>query len=114
MNEEIRKKVDDNWKSQMEKEKTEAQTKKEAYHQPTFTVFLSSISMQAMIAMGRIDNPVTGKKEESVEQARFLIDTLGILQEKTKGNLTAEEQTLLDDSLFNLRMMYVEDREKKK
>ncbi|MBU1121194.1 MAG: DUF1844 domain-containing protein [Candidatus Omnitrophota bacterium] len=113
MNEEIRKKVDDNWKSQVEKEKDHAQEKKEPYHQPTFTIFLSSISMQAMIALGRIENPVTGKKEESKEQSRFLIDTLGIIKEKTKGNLTPEEQTLLDDSLFNLRMMYVEDKEKK-
>lgn len=113
MNEEIRKKVDDNWKSQVEKERQEAESKQETYHQPTFTIFLSSISMQAMIALGRLENPVTGKKEESPDQARFLIDTLGIIQEKTKGNLTIEEQTLLDEALFNLRMVYVDAQEKK-
>ena len=68
--------------------------------------------MQAMIAAGKLENPVTRKTEKNLEQARFLIDTLEILKEKTKGNLAKEEENLLDDSLFNLRMMYVEEKEK--
>ena len=106
------KKVDENWKSQVEKEKKEAEQDKKTYHQPTFTIFLSSLSMQAMIAAGKLENPVTGKTEKNLEQARFLIDTLEIIKEKTKGNLVKEEENLLDDSLFNLRMMYVEEKEK--
>jgi hypothetical protein len=112
MDEQIKKKVDESWKTQVQKEKHEADTSKEAYHEPTFTIFLSSLSMQAMIAMGKLENPMTGKAEVSLEQARFLIDTLGIIKEKTKGNLTPEENTLLDDALFNLRMMYVEAKKK--
>jgi len=108
MDDQIKKRVDENWKAQVEKEKHAADTSKEAYHEPTFTIFLSSLSMQAMIAMGKLENPMTGKAEANLEQARFLIDTLGIIKEKTKGNLVAEEETLLNEALFNLRMMYVE------
>ncbi|MCK4519706.1 MAG: DUF1844 domain-containing protein [Candidatus Omnitrophica bacterium] len=108
MSEEIKKKVDQEWKDQVVKEQQEAQTKDETYHQPTFSIFLSSLSMQAMIALGRIENPVTKKTEINREQARFLIDTLGIIEKKTKGNLTPDENTVLAEYLFNLRMMYVE------
>ena len=110
MNEEAKKKVDQDWKSQVEKEKSEAQGKSEAYHQPTFEIFLSSLTMQAMIAMGKLENPVSGKTEKHTEQARFLIDTLEIIKEKTKNNLTNQEEKLLDESLFNLRMMYVDEK----
>jgi hypothetical protein len=112
MEEEIKKKVDEDWKNQANKEKKEADCKREVYHEPTFSIFLSSLSMQAMIAMGRLENPVTAKAEKNLEQARFLIDTLGILKEKTKGNLTADEEKLIEEGLFNLRMMYVEERGK--
>ena len=114
MNQESKKKVDDSWKEQVSKEKKEAEGKQEKYHEPTFAVFLSSLSMQAMIAMGKLENPVSGQIEKSLEQARFLIDTLSIISEKTKGNLTPDEEKLLEESLFNLRMMYVEEKEGKK
>jgi len=110
--EEIRKKVDENWKKQIEKEKTESQEKKGSYYEPTFKIFISSLSMQAMIAMGKLQNPVTNKTEKNMDQAKYLIDTLGILKEKTKGNLNKDEETILEDSLFNLRMTYVEEKEK--
>ena len=110
--EETRKKVDENWKKQVEKEKAESQSKNSTYYEPTFEIFISSLSMQAMIAMGKLKNPVTDKIEKNIQQARYLIDTLGILKEKTKGNLTKGEETMLEDSLFNLRMSYVEEKEK--
>jgi hypothetical protein len=68
--------------------------------------------MQAMIAIGKLENPLNGKVERNLEQARFLIDTLGIIKEKTKGNLTPDESKLLDDSLFSLRTMYIEEKDK--
>lgn len=108
MGEEIKKKVDQEWKDRITKEQKEARNKDEPYHQPTFTIFLSSLSMQAMIAMGKIENPVTKKNKINREQARFLIDTLGIVEEKTKGNLTSDEGAALAGYLFNLRMMYME------
>ncbi|MCP4653531.1 MAG: DUF1844 domain-containing protein [Candidatus Omnitrophica bacterium] len=112
MEENVKKNVDETWKNQVEKEKMNASTKQEAYHQPTFTIFLSSLTMQAMIATGKLQNPVTGKSEKNMEQARFLIDTIEIISEKTKGNLTKEEQDLLNESLYNLRMIYVQEKNK--
>jgi hypothetical protein len=113
MDEELKKRVDENWKDQLKIDKHEAATSKEPHHEPTFTIFVSSLSMQAMIAMGKLENPMTGKHEINLEQARFLIDTLAIIDEKTKGNLTHEEDALLNEALFNLRMMYVEAKKKK-
>lgn len=110
MDEARKKRLDDEWKNQCDKEKEEARKSEQTYHQPTFSIFLSSLSMQAMIAMGKVENPLTKKIESNPEQARFLIDTLDIIKEKTKNNLTTEEATLLDDYLFNLRMMYIEGK----
>ena len=108
MSEEIKKKVNQEWKDQVNKERLATQDKDETYRQPTFFVFLSSLSMQAMIAMGKIENPVTKKNEKNYNQARFLIDTLEIIEKKTKNNLTPEENTALSEYLFNLRMLYIE------
>ncbi|MDD5584952.1 MAG: DUF1844 domain-containing protein [Candidatus Omnitrophica bacterium] len=112
MSEEIKKKVDDAWKNQVDKEKEQAHAATQPYHEPTFSIFLSSLSMQAMIATGKLENPLTQKAEKNLEQARFLIDTLGIIKEKTKNNLTAEEEKLLDEALYSLRMIYVEEKGK--
>jgi hypothetical protein len=108
MNEEQKKRVDEDWKSQVAKEVTGAKDKNQEFHKPTFSIFLSSLGMQAMVALGKIENPLTNKTETNHDQARFLIDTIEIIKEKTKNNLTSEEETLLADYLFNLRMMYVE------
>jgi len=78
------------------------------YHQPTFSIFISSLGMQAMIAMGKIENPLTKKVEANYEQAKFLIDTIEIIKNKTINNLNEQEETLLNDSLYNLRMIYLE------
>ena len=110
MNEQIKKKVDEDWKTQVETDKKTAQDSNEPYHEPTFSIFLSSLSMQVMIALGSLENPVTKKIERNLMQARFLIDTLEIIKEKTKGNLTNDEEKLMEESLFNLRLMYVETK----
>ena len=112
--EEIKKKVDESWKNQVDKEKQQARENQTTYHEPTFTIFISSLSMQAMIAMGKLENPITNKLEKNMEQAKYLIDTLGILKDKTKGNLTKEEEAVLEESLFNLRMLYVKERDTEK
>ena len=102
------KKIDEQWKKQIDHEKKEADQDNTTYHEPNFKIFVSSLSMQAMIALGKIENPITKKTEANYEQARFLIDTLQILKEKTKNNLNPEEAKLLEESLFSLQMMYVE------
>lgn len=110
MDEEIRKRVDEEWKTQVEKEKHKAQDDKNIYHEPTFTIFLSSLGMQAMIALGKLENPLTGKADKNMEQARFLIDTLSILKEKTKGNVSQEEEKMLNESIYNLQLIYVQEK----
>ena len=80
-------------------------------------LFFSLVAMfqtAAMQQMGKLINPVTGKIERDLEQARFSIDILGMLQEKTKGNLTDEERRFLDHVLFELRLNYVDELEKEK
>ncbi len=80
-------------------------------------LFFSLVAMfqtAAMQQMGKLINPVTGKVERDMEQARFSIDILGMLQEKTKGNLTDEERRFLDHVLFELRLNYVDEVEKDK
>ncbi|MCX5706713.1 MAG: DUF1844 domain-containing protein, partial [Candidatus Omnitrophica bacterium] len=72
-----------------------------------FSFFVTTLSLQATISLGQIPNPVTNKTEEDLIQAKFLIDTLGMLQEKTKGNLTPEETKLLDNLLYDLRSIYL-------
>ncbi|MDD4294464.1 MAG: DUF1844 domain-containing protein [Candidatus Omnitrophica bacterium] len=113
MNDEIKKKVDSDWKEQIEKEKNESEKSDAGFHETSLTIFLSSITMQAMIALGKLENPVTGKTEKSLQQARFLIDTLGILQAKMKGNMTDDEDHFIQEALYNLRMAYIDTQNDK-
>ncbi|MFZ1948085.1 MAG: DUF1844 domain-containing protein [bacterium] len=63
----------------------------------------------AMQQMGKIMNPLTGKVEKNLEQARYSIDILSMLKEKTRGNLSEDLERLLDSALLQLRMNYVEE-----
>ncbi len=113
MQEDIKKTVDQSWKNQVNKEKQQSQQNQETFYEPNFTILVSSLSMQAMISMGKLENPMTKTAEENLDQARFLIDSLAIIEEKTKGNLTDEEKKFLEDSLFHLRMNYIEIKDNK-
>lgn len=108
MDDEIKKSSDESWKEQVEKEK-EALKKEGKFvpPEPDFNFFITTLSLQASIALGEVPNPATNKKEEDLIQAQFLIDTLGMLKEKTKGNLSAEEANFLENILYELRMVYV-------
>lgn len=75
--------------------------------EPDFGFFVTTLALQASIALGVVANPATNKKEENRSQAKFLIDTLAVLKEKTRGNLTPGENTLLENALYELRMQYV-------
>ena len=102
------KNIDESWKENAEKEKeTLKKEGKFTPPDPDFNFFITTLSLQASIALGQIPNPVTNKTEEDPTQARFLIDTLAMLKEKTKGNLTNEESTLLENLLYELRMVYI-------
>lgn len=66
----------------------------------------------ALQQMGKLINPLTKQVERNLEQAKYSIDILELLQEKTKGNLTKEENKYLDNVLFDLRMNYLEEQKK--
>lgn len=72
-----------------------------------FDLFVSSLAMEALIALGDMAHPVTRKQQTNPGQAKYLIDLLGILEGKTKGNLTVDEEKLLKDALYQLRMRYL-------
>ncbi len=113
---EIKKKIDDTWKENVEKEKQQEPVKDE-FVPPVadFKFFITTLTLQASIALGHMANPSTGKTEKDPVQAKFLIDTLAMLQEKTKGNLTPEEADLLENLLYELRVAYLaKDQEKSK
>ena len=73
-----------------------------------FATFLLSLSHSALVHLGEAPNPETGTVEKSLVLARQTIDLVGMLEEKTKGNLTGDEERLIGQILFDLRMRYVE------
>jgi hypothetical protein len=81
-----------------------------------FSTFVLSLSHSALMHLGEAPDPETGKTAASVTLAKQTIDLIGMLEEKTKGNLTGEEERLLGQILFDLRMRFVEleKREAKK
>ena len=81
----------------------------DASEEPTidFASFVLSLATSAMMHMGEIPDPVTGRPVESLPAARQTIDVLYILKEKTKGNLTADEQRLMDSLLYELRLKFL-------
>jgi hypothetical protein len=77
--------------------------------QVSFVAFIFSLASNAAVHFGDLPDPMTNdKREPDLEAAAQLIEILAMLEEKTRGNLTAEERQLLDQVLFELRMRYVE------
>src|SRR5580658_7165054 len=64
---------------------------------------------QAMIALGKLANPATGKADKNMPAARLFIDTLEMLEHKTQGNLNGDETKVLQATLTDLRLMFVEE-----
>jgi len=71
-----------------------------------FSAFILSLSTTALLQLGVIENPYTKKREKDVAMAKGTIDVLGLIKEKTKGNLTKDEEALMESILAELRMMY--------
>lgn len=106
--EDMERKIDESWKDNVEKEKQRQPQEEAPELEPSFPLFISGLGMQALVALGEMENPITKKKETDLNQARYLIDILQILQEKTSNNATDEEKQMLDGLLYQLRMVYVE------
>ena len=73
-----------------------------------FSTFVLSLSHSALVHLGDAPDPTTGQVHVSLPMARQTIDLLSLLEHKTKGNLTGEEERLLEQALYDLRMRYVE------
>jgi hypothetical protein len=73
-----------------------------------FVEFVMMHAQNAALFLGQIPNPQTGKGEVNLELAKMFIDQLAMIQEKTRGNLTNEETTVLRNAISNLQMAFVE------
>lgn len=103
------KKVDDSWKQAVETDKDKVPLPAEESLSPiSFSEFLTSLGVQSLAHLGEIENPATGQKTKNLQAAKEIIDLLVLLKEKTKGNLTAEEQMLLTNLLAELQIRFVE------
>jgi hypothetical protein len=78
-----------------------------------FSTFVLSLATSAQVHLGAVPNPMTGKAEPNLPFAKETIDLIGMLEEKTRGNLTEDERRLLEHVLYDLRMMYIELSQKK-
>ena len=74
---------------------------------PSLEMMVTNLAIQALIALGEVANPATRKQERNLPQAKHTIDLLGVLEEKTRGNLSDEEKKHLEGTLYDLRMRYV-------
>jgi hypothetical protein len=74
-----------------------------------FASFLISLGSQAFMHLGDLPNPVTQQREKDLPAAKHMIDLLGILEAKTKGNLADDEERLLRQLLFDLRLRFVRE-----
>jgi hypothetical protein len=74
----------------------------------SFSLLIMSIASNATMALGLTADPSTGKTEVDKQLARFNIDLLGVLKEKTKNNLSSDESDLLGHILQDLQMKFVQ------
>jgi hypothetical protein len=114
--------VDEDWKSQVQAEKqasdqptgdqpTESPADSSPQDVPlppaSLEILVGSLATQAMVSLGIFPHPGTNKPQRLLHQAKHLIDMLQVVQDKTEGNRTAEESSLLDDTIHQLRMAFV-------
>lgn len=117
--------IDEDWKSRVDAEREEAAQAKSAPTAPTanedsseatdppmppasFEMLLTTLATEALIALGQVPHPVTGKVEVKRNQAKFLIDTVDVLRQKTAGNLSNSEQQVIDSLLHQMRLVFVQ------
>ncbi len=107
------KKIDESWKDSVNSQKAQASEPEppaeETLGVPTILSHVSTLAMQALIFMGEIPNPSTDLKDAPrLAEAKYLIDTIQMLYEKTLANLTSEERPQLEGLLYELRLKFVE------
>lgn len=120
--------IDEDWKAQVQAEKAAAAHTKPAGETSSGTagaphpgdaadmpmppasleLLLTMLATEALVALGKMPHPATGQVQVHRPQAEYLIDMIDMLKEKTKGNLTAGEQQLIETLLHQLRMVFVD------
>jgi hypothetical protein len=78
------------------------------FPEANFMTLVFSLYTHAQISLGIVPDPITQQTTKELPQAKYNIDLLGILKEKTQGNLTSEEEQALEQILYELRMIYIE------
>ena len=74
-----------------------------------FSTFVASLNASVLLNLGAIEDPNTGKKTKDLPMAKQTIDILNMLEEKTSGNLSKDEENLLKNILYDLRIMFVKE-----
>lgn len=95
-------------REKQEREKAETSEKRQDEKATLFMSFLSTIATNAATVLGMTPHPITGQKMVDLDASKYWIDVLAMLKEKTKGNLEAEEEEMLNDLLTELRLQYVQ------
>ena len=109
--------VDDDWKEQVAKEKEQLEKEPEAnpnneaegmeMPEASFAMLVTTLAMQAGSALGQFPDPTTGKPQINKPVAKHFIDTLVMLEEKTKGNLDKQESEMVTSTVHQLRMAFI-------
>ena len=94
--------------SETEEKKEEEQSY--ALPEINFPTFIFSLNSSALVNLGIIEDPATNQKNKNLPMAKQTIDILGMIEEKTKGNLTEDEANMLQHILYELRMIYVKEQ----
>ena len=115
------KKVDEEWLKRVEEQKsfsgesrrnpsstTQSTAKSTPPKEVNFSLFLSTLALQAYVALGELEEPESQARKVNLDQARYMIDILGLIHRKTAGNLTPEEERMLNHLIYELRLKYVE------
>jgi hypothetical protein len=123
--------IDEDWKSQVEAEREAAKHQQDAaatggastaedetqaghipWPEPSLALLITTLATQAMAAMGLMAYVGGEQSTVDLEQAKHFVDTIGLLEEKTRGNATGEETALFENVLHELRMAYLAVQER--
>jgi hypothetical protein len=109
--EEIKKPLDEATSEKTESAKAQEEERTD-YQLPeiNFATFIFSLNHSVLVHLGVMDDPSTGEKVKNLPLAKQTIDILGMLEEKTKGNLVEDEEKMLKNILYDLRMIYIKEK----
>ncbi len=99
--------------SDKETEEKKEEKKEEELEKATFVSIVMRMATGAYLSLGLVEDPATGKKNKDLEVSKYLIDSLIILREKTKGNLDKQEEGYLNNIIHDLELKFIKAKESK-